>query len=41
MIAASLFEFVEVLKNNLPVNNQDYILLNNFFLKIINENSDN
>ena len=37
----SLFQFVDGLKNNLAANNQDPTLLNNFFLKTINENPDN
>ena len=37
----SLFQFVDELKNNLAVNNIDPTLLNNFFLKTVNENPDN
>ncbi len=37
----SLFQFIDGLKNNLAVNNQHPTLLNNFFLKTVNENPDN
>ena len=37
-IVEGLFQFVDGLKNDLAVNNQDPTLLNNFFLKTVNEN---
>lgn len=37
---AGLFRFVEASKDGLGVNTQDYTLLNNFFLKTLNENAD-
>ncbi len=36
-----LFQYVEGAKNGLPVNDQDYSLLNNFFLKTINGSDNN
>lgn len=36
----NLFQFIEASKDNLGVNTRDYALLNNFFLKILNENAD-
>ena len=39
-LVAELFRFIEASKDNLGVNNQDYTLLNDFFLKTVNESAD-
>lgn len=36
---AGLFDFIEPSKNNLGVNNKDYSLLNDFFLKLLHESA--
>lgn len=38
-LVTDLFSFIKPSKDNLGVNNQDYALLNNFFLKTLNENT--
>lgn len=40
-LVTDLFQFVEASKGHLGVNNQDYSLLNNFFLKTLHENTNN
>ena len=40
-LVEELFAFFDPSKNTLAVNDRDYTLLNNFFLKTLNENADN
>lgn len=40
-IILNLFDFLEVNKNDLTINDQDYTLLNNFFIKVLNEQPNN